>query len=73
MMKRSIIIFAIILLISLANGEDDVCDYACNYNLDPLCGFDGQEYKYFGNECFMNRHNKCQNKSELKSNILISE
>lgn len=65
MKKTSIWFFVAISLIALVNCEDDDCAYPCHYNLDPVCGDNGQEFKYFGNECFMKRHNHCHDTSKF--------
>lgn len=37
------------------------CPKACNYVYDPVCGYNGKNYQKFGNSCFMDAHNQCEN------------
>lgn len=36
-----------------------MCPRACNYVYDPICAYNGVEYKLFGNQCFMDGYNDC--------------
>lgn len=65
-MKASLIIFVVLLPNNSVRSDDvgDECIYPCTYVHDPVCGADDNQFKYFGSECFMNRHNKCNGSSK---------
>jgi hypothetical protein len=46
-------------IVLAASANDDDCIVACTYIYDPICAFNGHEYRFFGNECFMNSMNTC--------------
>lgn len=50
-------------------SEGDECFYPCTYIHDPVCGDNGSEFVCFGNECFMEGHNKCNSQSKLWNNF----
>lgn len=47
--------------------NDDGCKHICTYIYAPVCGSNGTHYRSFGNECFMERENKCSNQSECRA------
>jgi hypothetical protein len=47
-----------------SEGNESECIYPCTYIHDPVCGDNGSEFVYFGNECFMDGHNKCSSDSK---------
>lgn len=59
--------FLALLVENYASGQDspNPCDKYCFYILDPVCAYNGTDYRYFGNECFMERHNGCFNDSKF--------
>lgn len=36
------------------------CDRPCPYIRDPICAKNGRGLKLFGNNCFLENHNRCQ-------------
>lgn len=62
--KASLIVCAALLLVCNVKCADD-CLYPCNLIHDPVCASDGNEYKYFANECSMDRHNSCESASKF--------
>lgn len=40
-------------------GSEENCVVACPYIYEPVCAYNGEEYKLFGNECFMRSANEC--------------
>lgn len=63
-LRASLALIAVLMLIYSVKG-DDGCYRACGNVYFPLCGQDGNEVKFFGNECLMESHNACKNRSEL--------
>lgn len=68
-LSASLVIFATFLLNYQVKSEDTECFYACTYIHDPVCGDNGSEFMYFGNECFMNAHNECNKQSKLSDRL----
>lgn len=57
------------------DDERPKCDQACAYIYEPVCGYNGTEYKHFGNACMMKKFNceiesmgirKCLQSNRLK-------
>lgn len=69
-MKASAVLLSTILVLIACVQCDEDCLYPCNYHLDALCAEDGNEFRYFGNDCFMNRHNHCYGKGKLTGKYL---
>jgi hypothetical protein len=63
--SASLVILAAFLLNFCVESEDVECYYACTYIHDPVCGDNGSEFMYFGNECSMEAHNECNKLSKL--------
>lgn len=62
--KASLIVCAAFLLVCNVKCADD-CLYPCNLIHDPVCASDGNEFKFFSNECSMDRHNSCESASKF--------
>jgi hypothetical protein len=62
-LRASLVLIAVFLLFYTVQS-DDGCYRACGNVYFPLCGQDGDEFKFFGNECLMESHNECKNRSE---------
>jgi hypothetical protein len=39
------------------------CPRDCTDDIDPICAFDGREYREFSNECLLSEHNECNGNS----------
>jgi hypothetical protein len=63
--RASLVLIAALMLIYNVAG-DDGCYRACGNVYFPLCGQDGDEFKFFGNECLMESHNDCHDRSKLR-------
>lgn len=53
-----------------SGDEAPKCHEPCPYIFEPVCGWDGAQYKFFGNECFMKKHN-CEIEAEGKRKLHI--
>lgn len=65
MFLASVLFFTVFFKVSIVSADSD-CLFPCTFHHDPLCGFDGETYKYFGNDCFMERYNHCNTKSKFE-------
>lgn len=59
------IFIALILSLHVKSDEDD-CLYPCTEIYYPICAGNGTDYKFFGSECSMLRHNYCNGYGEHK-------
>jgi hypothetical protein len=66
LLRASLVFFVVLFVNCNVKSDDaDTCLYPCHYIYDPLCGEDGSEFMFFGNDCFMNRHNECYGQSKF--------
>lgn len=76
-LKSTPLVLAVTVSMALSydkNGKEQTsikCDMWCPYIYFPVCGTDGEIYKVFSNECFMDRQSCLDKKGEYKTIITV--